>query len=193
MNNAVDIERNRVDAGYVELLNIKLLAGRTFTDNRKMDSETKVILNRTSAEKLGFTPEKIVGQNIHFDWQGKKYHFEVIGVIEDYHQTSLHEAIKPTLFEMADSTSRYDYIIADVATENFEQTTEFVEQTWKSLINDTPFEYSFLDDTIQRQYSSDNKILDCYEFWIDCHGDLRVRPLWSILLYGRKKIQRNWN
>ena len=158
MDNAVDILRNTVDTDYIELLNIKLLAGRTFTDNRKMDSETKVILNRTSAEKLGFTPEKIVGQNLHFDWQGKKYDFEVIGVIEDYHQTSLHEAIKPILFEMADSTSRYDYIIASVATENFEQTTEFVEQIWKSLINDTPFEYSFLDDTIQRQYSSDRKI-----------------------------------
>jgi putative ABC transport system permease protein len=158
MDNAVDIMRNRVDAGYVELLNIKLLAGRTFTDNRTMDSQSKLILNRTSAEKFGFTPEKIVGQNLHFDWQGQKYDFEVIGVIEDYHQSSLHEAIQPTLFEMADSTNRYDYIIVSVATENFEQTTQFVEQTWKSLIHDTPFEYSFLDDNIQKQYSSDRKI-----------------------------------
>jgi putative ABC transport system permease protein len=158
MDNAVDILRNRVDAGYVELLNIKLLAGRTFTDNRTMDSQSKLILNRTSAEKFGFTPEKIVGQNLHFDWQGQKYDFEVIGVIEDYHQSSLHEAIQPTLFEMADSTNRYDYIIVSVATENFEQTTQFVEQTWKSLIHDTPFEYSFLDDNIQKQYSSDRKI-----------------------------------
>jgi putative ABC transport system permease protein len=158
MDNAVDILRNRVDAGYVELLNIKLLAGRTFTDNRTMDSQSKLILNRTSAEKFGFTPEKIVGQNLHFDWQGQKYDFEVIGVIEDYHQSSLHEAIQPTLFEMADSTNRYDYIIVSVATENFEQTRQFVEQTWKSLIHDTPFEYSFLDDNIQKQYSSDRKI-----------------------------------
>ena len=59
---------------------------------------------------------------------------------------------------MADSTNRYDYIIVSVATENFEQTTQFVEQTWKSLIHDTPFEYSFLDDNIQKQYSSDRKI-----------------------------------
>lgn len=158
MDNAVDILRNRVDAGYVELLNIKLLAGRTFTDNRSMESQFKVILNRTAAEKFGFTPEKIVGQNLHFDWQGNKYDFQVIGVIEDYHQSSLHEPIRPTLFEMSDNPNRYDYLIASVATENFEQTTEFVEQTWKSLIHDTPFEYSFLDDNIQNQYSSDRRI-----------------------------------
>ena len=93
MDKAVSIRRNRVDAGYIELLNIKLLAGRTFTDNREMDAETKLILNNTAVTKLGFTPDKIVGQNLHFDWQGQKYDFEVIGVIEDYHQNSIHEEI----------------------------------------------------------------------------------------------------
>lgn len=158
MDKAVDIRRDQVDAGYMELLNMKLIAGRSFTDNRKMESGTKLILNRTSASKLGFTPEKIVGQNLHFDWQGKKYDFQVIGVMEDFHQTSLHEEIKPTLFEMADSTKRYDYMIASVSSANFEQTIQSIEQTWKSLIHDTPFEYSFLDQSIQKQYDEDRRV-----------------------------------
>jgi putative ABC transport system permease protein len=158
MEKAVDIRRNIVDEGYMEMLDMKLIAGRIFTDNRKMDSDNKLILNRTAATKLGFTPEKMVGQNLHFDWQGKKYDFTVIGVMEDFHQTSLHEEIKPTLFEMADSTKRYDYIVASVSTENFEQTMESIETIWKSVINDTPFEYSFLDQNIQKQYEEDRRI-----------------------------------
>jgi putative ABC transport system permease protein len=158
MEKAVDIRRNIVDEGYMEMLDMKLIAGRIFTDNRKMDSDNKLILNRTAATKLGFTPEKMVGQNLHFDWQGKKYDFTVIGVMEDFHQTSLHEEIKPTLFEMADSTKRYDYIVASVSTENFEQTIESIETIWKSVINDTPFEYSFLDQNIQKQYEEDRRI-----------------------------------
>ncbi|MDZ7648083.1 MAG: FtsX-like permease family protein [Cytophagales bacterium] len=158
MDKAVDIRRNRVDAGYIELLNIKLLAGRTFTDNREMDAESKLILNNTAVIKLGFTPDKIVGQYLHFDWQGQKYDFEVIGVIEDYHQNSLHEEIKPTLFELASTTEPYDYMIASVSSNNFEQTTQFIESSWKSLINDTPFEYSFLDQNIQKQYNEDRRI-----------------------------------
>lgn len=158
MEKAVDIRRNRIDVGYPELLNMKLLAGRLFTDNRAMEMETKLILNRKAADKLGFSPEKIVGENLHFDWQGKKYDFKVIGVVEDYNQTSLHEEIRPTLFEMADSTKRYDYIIASVTSEDFEGTVKSVEQTWKALINDTPFEYSFLDQNIQRQYDEDRKV-----------------------------------
>jgi putative ABC transport system permease protein len=158
MEKAVDIRRNIVDEGYMEMLDMKLIAGRIFTDNRKMDSDNKLILNRTAATKLGFTPEKMVGQNLHFDWQGKKYDFTVIGVMEDFHQTSLHEEIKPTLFEMADSTKRYDYMIASVSTENFDQTVESIETIWKSVINDTPFEYSFLDQNIQKQYDEDRRI-----------------------------------
>jgi putative ABC transport system permease protein len=158
MDKAVDIRRNSVDAGYLELLNMKLIAGRSFTDNRKMESKTKLILNRTSASKLGFTPEKIVGQNLHFDWEGKKYDYEVVGVMEDYHQNSLHEEIKPTLFEIADSTKRYDYMIASVSATNFEQTIQSIEKTWKSLIHDTPFEYSFLDQNIQKQYDEDRRV-----------------------------------
>jgi putative ABC transport system permease protein len=158
MDKAVDIRRNRVDAGYIELLNIKMLAGRTFTDNRAMDAETKLIVNRTAAEKLGFTPEKIVGQNLHFDWQGKKYDFQVIGVMENYHQNSLHEEIKPTLFELADSTKRYDFMVASIAASDFDKTIQTIEKIWKSQISNTPFEYSFLDQSIQKQYEEDKRI-----------------------------------
>lgn len=158
MDKAVDIRRNRVDAGYIELLNIKMLAGRTFTENRAMDADTKLIVNRTAAEKLGFTPEKIVGQNLHFDWQGKKYDFQVIGVMENYHQNSLHEEIKPTLFELADSTKRYDFMIASIAAADFDKTIQTIEKVWKSQISNTPFEYSFLDQSIRKQYEEDKRI-----------------------------------
>ena len=39
MENAILNRRNSIDAGYMELLGIKLIAGRTFTDNR--DAESK--------------------------------------------------------------------------------------------------------------------------------------------------------
>jgi putative ABC transport system permease protein len=157
MNKTLDISRNVVDAGYVELLKMKLIAGRSFTDNRQMDSHS-FILNRTAVSRLGSTPEKIVGQSLHFDWLGRKYDFQIIGVMEDFHQNSLHEEIKPTLLEMENNIKRYDYVIASLSSANFEQTVKTIEQTWKSLVLDTPFEYSFLDQTIQKQYDEDRRV-----------------------------------
>ncbi len=158
MEKTVDIRRNVIDAGYMELLDIKLIAGRTFTDNRKAESGNKLILNRTAADKLGFTPQEIVGQSLHFDWQGNKYDFEVIGVMEDFNQVSLRDEIQPLLFEIPNDPNRYNYVIASVASANFEQTVKSIEQTWKSLVNDTPFEYSFLDEDVKKQYEEDRKV-----------------------------------
>jgi len=66
--------------------------------------------------------------------------------------------IKPTLFEMENSNRRYDCVIVSVVAANFERTVKTIEQTWKSLIHDTPFEYSFLDQTIQKQYDEDRRV-----------------------------------
>jgi putative ABC transport system permease protein len=157
-NTLVDIHRNVVDLGFLELLNIRLLAGQSFTESRNLDSNHKFILNRTAVTKLGYTPANIVGQNLHFDWLGRRYDFVVIGVMEDFHQNSLHEEIKPVLFEMERGNRRYDYVVASVASANFEGSVKRMERTWKSLIHDTPFEYSFLDQTVQKQYDEDRRV-----------------------------------
>jgi putative ABC transport system permease protein len=157
MDNAILNYRNRVDEGYMELMGIPLLAGRTFTDNRAQDSQNKVILNRASAKKFGFTPESAIGQKLFFDWQGQQYTFDVIGVMEDYHQTSLKDEIKPLMFQMP-AEARYEYAMVKINGEHFDQALSSIEETWKSLVNDTPFEYSFLDQNIQKQYEEDRRV-----------------------------------
>jgi len=179
INNVVDINRNVVDVGFLELLNIKLITGRSFTGSRNLDSNRKFILNRSAVSKLGSTPEKIVGQYLHFDWAGKKYDFQVIGVMEDFHQNSLHEEIAPTLFEMENNNKRYDYVVASIASANFEQAVKEMERTWKSLIHDTPFEYSFLDKTVQKQYDEDRKVSKI----ISCFGIIAM-IICALGLYG---------
>jgi len=157
MDNAILNRRNTVDAGYMELLGIKLIAGRSFTPNRESE-RGKLIVNKISAKKLGFEPDKIIGRSLFFDWQGKQYTFQVIGVMDDYNQTSLKDAILPLMFEMADQPTNYNFLVARVSPSRFKETIAVMEKTWKSLVADTPFEYSFLDDTLQKQYDEDRKV-----------------------------------
>jgi putative ABC transport system permease protein len=157
METAVQHYRNKVDHGYLELLGIKLLAGRTFTDNNGAE-DMKVVVNRSGVKNLGFDVETAVGQKIYYEWQGKKYAWEIIGVMEDYHQTSLKREISPTLFEMPEDSKEFDNIIISINTANFNQTIASIEKTWKKIIDDTPFEYVFLDESIQKQYNADRKV-----------------------------------
>lgn len=157
METAVRIFRNRVDENYPELLGIKLLAGRTFTNNRAAESR-KIIINRAGVERMGYTLEDAVGRFIYGDWQGEKYTFEIIGVMEDYHQVSLKEAMSPTFFMMPENTGSYHYMIADVDASNLQTTLAALEKDWKSLINNTPFEFNFLDERISKLYDEDKRV-----------------------------------
>lgn len=157
METAILNRRNIIDAGYMELLGIKLIAGRGFTDNRKA-AQGQLILNRASVKKFGVEPEKMIGQKLNFDWQGEKYTFQVIGVMEDYNQTSLKDPIVPIMFEMADTTNNYNFMIASVTPSAFSESISSIENIWKEQVSDAPFEYTFLDDDLQEQYDEDRRI-----------------------------------
>jgi len=158
MDNAILNRRNTIDAGYMELLGIKLIAGRAFTSNRQSDSQGNLIINRASAKKFGIEPEKMIGQKLHFDWQGQKYSFQVIGVMEDFNQTSLKDPIIPVVFDIPQQANEYSYMIASVNSSEFKETISKIEDVWQAQVGDAPFEYTFLDDTIQKQYNEDQRI-----------------------------------
>ncbi len=158
MDNAILINRNTVEEGYVQLMDIKIIAGRAFNSNRASESQSKVIVNRTAAKKFGFEPEQMVGQPLFFDWQGKKYSFEVVGVMEDFHQTSLKEVISPVLFEMSARPNNSRYAVVKIKPGSAKESLDLIEKKWKATVKDTPFEYFFLDEHIQKQYLEDKKI-----------------------------------
>ncbi|NJM24283.1 MAG: FtsX-like permease family protein [Bacteroidia bacterium] len=158
MDNAVRTFRNYVDAHYMELLEIKLLAGRTFSDNRSVEQNTKVIINRKAAEEFGFTIEGAIGQHVYTDWQGTRYDQEIVGVMEDFHQTTLKENILPMMLAVPENGRAYDFILLDVQPEDFKRTIASIETKWKEQVNNTPFEYTFLDESISKQYNEDRRV-----------------------------------
>lgn len=148
---------NLVDYNYTDILDLKLIAGRKFIDNRQTDGGGKFIVNMASVKELKLTPEEAIGQKLYFEWHGEKMEFEVIGVVDDFHQVSLKEKIYPMALRMASPDQSFNYTIVDIDPTRFSEIKPAVEKTWKSLVNDTPFEFSFLDENIQKQYDADRK------------------------------------
>jgi putative ABC transport system permease protein len=157
MDNAVDHLNIHVGPGYTDILDLKILAGRTFSEDTAQEKEGNLVINRTAAKALGFEPEKAVGQELFTEWQGIKYTFHVIGVTEDYHQSTLKEKIRPSLFQLFETRSP-DYVLVKTDARYFKETIADVEKLWKTMIDDTPFEYTFLDDNIRKNYAEDRKV-----------------------------------
>lgn len=157
MEKGVRVRNNWVEPNYLDLLGIKLLAGSRFSNHRDSLSQFRVIINEKTAKEFGLTAPEAVGEHLFTEWQGTRYQFEIIGVMNDYHQSSLKEEIFPVLFRVAED-SYYNYAVVDVKGENFKLSLSDLEKTWKSVNPETPFEYSFLDNDIKKQYVEDEKV-----------------------------------
>jgi putative ABC transport system permease protein len=158
MDKAVMVKNNWVEANYLDLMKMTLIAGRNFTENRELESQNKIILNRIAVRELGFEPEEIVGQQLHTEWQGVRRTYEVIGVMDDYHQISVKEEVFPLLFRLPLEMSEHDYMILDVHANDFQKSIGEIELMWKRVNAETPFEYSFLDEDIRKQYEEDKRV-----------------------------------
>lgn len=140
----------RVNIGYIELLGIELLAGRSFNENMDTYDSQHFVVNETFARSIGWTPEEAVGKPLEF-WKNEG---EIIGVIQDFNFLSYHMEQAPLLLRYEDIAGRAELLIK-VNTDNLTETIAFVEQQAKTISPSYPFEYSFLDDAFNRLYQNE--------------------------------------
>jgi putative ABC transport system permease protein len=159
MDKAIYHPLNDIDYNYIDLLNIKLLAGRKFTDNRQVE-QGKIIVSRASAKSFSYTPEEAIGKPLFMNWAGQTLKFEIIGVVDDFHQNSVKDVIKPCAFRMlrTEEWDTFENMIVSIETNDLTEVVDNVKATWKKAVNDTPFEYTFLEDDLQRQYTEDKRL-----------------------------------
>ncbi|PSL43937.1 putative ABC transport system permease protein [Chitinophaga niastensis] len=154
VNDVVDVELSAIDGGYFETLGIKLLSGRTFSGNSRADS-TGIILNESAVKKLGYTIDNAIGKKIQSDLANNHFSMQIIGVVRDYNFESLHSPIKPLGFTHALFVNKYSYMIANFSATDYTGLLANLEVSWKKVIPQSPFIYSFLDQDFQRNYEKE--------------------------------------
>jgi len=146
-----------VDEYYVPTLNLELVAGRNFDVNIPSDSEA-VIVNEALVRDMKW--ENPVGE--HYNWIEDTLSLGpvVIGVVKDYHYRSLESAIDPMMLHREWS---FGTALVKIEPGNIPETLERMGKVWKETFPDVPFNYSFLEDDLAKQYTS-------YERWIGIMG-----------------------
>ncbi|MEO7802753.1 MAG: FtsX-like permease family protein, partial [Ginsengibacter sp.] len=143
-----------VDHDFVNTLKMKVVEGRSFSKAYKTDESEGFIINREAVKQLGWqTPKKAIGKS--FQWvmpdavlkSGK-----IIGVVEDFNITPLKAAVQPLVMHIL--PRRFQYVYVRVSTND---ALKGIEKEYKAFSAAQPFEYSFLDDTINAMYKSEKK------------------------------------
>lgn len=150
------LNRMNADYGFMKAYEIEIVAGRDFqptdhnADGRKIKN---VLINKTASELMGFLqPEDAVNKRLNF-WGGD---FFIVGVTEDFHHRSLEKSIEPIIFMPFYSASNDRYSLK-LSTDNIRETVAYVEATFDEFYPGNIFNYHFMDEAFDRQYSADRK------------------------------------
>ena len=159
MNNSKTVYINLVDNSFLQTLGVKVVAGRLFSKEFAADTLTSFVINEEAVKEFGFaSPQDAVGKWLAADWDGEQNRFTIVGVVRNFHFKDLHESIEPFAFRFYnDADAGFNYLIAHSNGVNIKQSLSVLENTWKKLNPNEPFEYSFLDQDFQKNYESESK------------------------------------
>ena len=157
--------RLEADLDFTRLYELEVIAGRNF-DNQLGTDSTAYLLNRTAAEKLGWSMEESLNKRLYLGSVNANGSFNavnqgvIIGVVEDFNFKSLHSEIDPVVISIIPATQPYMQqkmsvkLSAGSLSENFKA----VEAVWSQFAPNVPIEYFFLDDAVQSLYESEEQI-----------------------------------
>jgi putative ABC transport system permease protein len=139
------------DFEFVKTLGLKIIAGRDLSSQFPTDSTDAVLINRTAALNLGWTPEQALGKWIR-NTVRDSLRRRVVGVVEDFNFLSLKENMDALVI-----SPNIDRRVALVKMKagNIQSALATIQKDYKKAAPVYPFEYSFLDQKFGELYEKD--------------------------------------
>ncbi len=143
------------DFDFVKTLGMKIVTGRDFSRDVASDTTYAVLVNEAMVARMAWKDP--IGKKFVFQGNGPNGAPEekrVVGVLKDYHQNSLYDAIEPLMILL---DKRNNYVFVRTVDGDVRQSITAVENTWKKIFPNFAFEYAFLDQDFNSQYKADEK------------------------------------
>ncbi len=147
---AWQVNQKSADAHYLETFGLRLVAGRNLLLS---DTIRGFLVNETFVRKLGLTPAKVLGRTVKL-WGNRA---PVIGVVNDWNNLSLHNAIDPVI--LFSQRGGYRTGALKIGTGEVGPTLKAIERIWNDTYPDDLYEQTFLDERIAGFYQTEALIL----------------------------------
>ena len=139
------------DFEFVKTLGLKIIAGRDFSGEYPTDTAGAVLVNRTAASMLGFTPEEAIGKWIKNTIRDDSRR-RIIGVIEDFNFLSLKEKMDALVVSPEEDQR---VVLLKLKAGNIRSALTAIENAYGKAAPGYPFEYNFLDQKFNELYKTD--------------------------------------
>ncbi|MEP6749928.1 MAG: FtsX-like permease family protein, partial [Bacteroidota bacterium] len=145
----------QIDEDFIPALQIKLAAGRNFSETMLTDKDHAVIVNETLAKDAGWKDP--IGKRIQLgiDEQKNPLMFEVAGVVKDFNIYSLQHKVEPLILQLPPAANDKDNMYVRLSKSNIKSALAFSESIYKKYDPSDPFDYNFLDQNFAKQYAAE--------------------------------------
>lgn len=141
-----------VDYDFIDVFNIKIKEGRDFSLDFSTDPQQAIIVNETLVNMVGL--KNPVGRNIS---SPNRRDARIIGVVKDFHFSSFTDKIGPIAFLLRSQWAAKMFSVK-IVNRDVNKTLDFINQTFQKHINGFVFNYSFMEDSYNKLYSSEDKM-----------------------------------
>jgi len=143
-----------IDYDYIEMLDIDLIKGRGFAQEYIADTSDAFIINKQLASLIGADGKPVIGRSFNiFRMRGT-----IIGITKNFHHLSLRNEIEPMVMFLPPNPYWLMNILIKIKSNDMKTTMASIEDTWKEIVPDYPFEYSFLEEDFDRMYRVERRL-----------------------------------
>lgn len=162
-----------IDKDFTSFFNMKLVQGNSFTGS-KSDS-VHFIVNETAVNAMGIKDP--IGKNMRIE----KIRGNIIGVVKDFNYTSMHKKIEPMVM-FFDPANGYRLYVKTTAADA-PKAIEALQQVWKQYNNQVPLNYTFLDESFARLYSTEQHTASLFNIFSAVTITLSCLGLFGLATY----------
>ncbi|MEM7298513.1 MAG: FtsX-like permease family protein, partial [Bacteroidota bacterium] len=144
-----------VDYDFLDVYDIELIQGRTFSKDYATDDGLAFIVNEAFVEEFGI--EDPIGQRVGHGWYPNDSLGTIIGVTKNFNFNSLHFEVNTLAMEIHSDWGLSEMSVK-INGDNVTEALRDIERVYNQFVSDYPLTYEFLDSQFEELYKSDQQL-----------------------------------
>lgn len=146
---------NMADYDFIDLYDIEIVQGRNFSRDQVSDEEGAFLVNE-AAVRAGQWASPLEHTLTH--WNGETG--RVVGVMRDFHFSSLHSPVEPLYIYL--DPHGFSYLSIKFGSSDTPARLRAVERVMRSFSPNYPFEYAFFEQEFTRAYHPEQRMVNIF-------------------------------
>jgi putative ABC transport system permease protein len=143
---------------FAKTFDVPMVAGRDYSEDYVRDDSLGLVVNEELVRSMGWkSNEEAIGKKFE-----EKSDRKIIGVIKDFNFTSRHIPIRPLVLDLVMHPASFKvfikYMAIRIDSDHAQATTTHLQQQWKALLPEWPFEYFYLGQNLDELYKAERKL-----------------------------------